>query len=75
MLQVRFHGVTQKSFEQFKTDLDRAVEASFAAALMTRKWSDGTLHTAAPTTSGVIRYDMRWAAFTPSFKSPGQASR
>jgi len=57
MLQVRFHGVTQKSFEQFKTDLDRAVEASFAAALMTRKWSDRTLHTAAPTTSGVIRYE------------------
>ena len=73
MLQVRLRALTQKSFEQFKTDLDRAVEASFAAALMTRKWSDRTLHTAA-TTSGVIRYDMRWAAFTPSFKSPGQAS-
>ena len=60
MLQVRLHALTQKSFDQFKTDLDRAVEASFAAALMTRKWSDRTLHihTAAPTTSGVIRYEM-----------------
>ena len=58
MLQVRFHALTQKSFEQFKTDLDCAVEASFAAALMTRKWSDRTFHTAAPTTSGVIRYEM-----------------
>ena len=57
MLQVRLHALTQKSFEQIKTDLNRAVEASFAAALMTRKWSDRTLHTAAPTTSGVIRYE------------------
>jgi len=57
MLQVRLHGLTRKNFEQFRTDLDHAIEASFAGALMTRKWNDRTLHTAAPTTSGVIRYE------------------
>ena len=57
MLRVRLHALTQKSFEQFRADLDRAIEASFAGPLMTRKWSDRTLHTAAPTTCGVIRYE------------------
>jgi|SRR5436190_10888552 len=57
MLKIRLHGPTQKSFEQFRADLNRAFEDSFAAGFMTRKWNDRTLHTAAPTTQGVIRFE------------------
>jgi hypothetical protein len=57
MLKVRLHAPTQKSFEQFRTDLNRAVEDSFVSPFMTRRWSDRTLRTAAPATEGFIRFE------------------
>ena len=57
MLRIRMHAPTQKSFEQFRADLDSAIEASIAGPVMVRKWDRRTLHMAAPATSGAIRYE------------------
>ena|SRR3989442_4118582 len=57
MLKVRLHAATQKSFEQFHADLNRAIEGSLASGFMTLNWIDRTLHTVAPATLGLIRFE------------------
>src|SRR6266478_3736998 len=57
MIKIRFETQTNKTFEQFQQDLNRAIDGSFAAAITTRKWSNQTLHTAAPATQGFVRFD------------------
>lgn len=56
MSTTRFHALSAKGFPAFRSDLDRAVETSFAVGVLQCRWFGQGMEIKAPGAAGVVRF-------------------
>lgn len=59
MEQIFFETTTAKPFAQVRRDMDRALDASLAAPVLSRRWGHNSLSVSAPGTRGQVRLEGR----------------